>query len=475
MTPTATATAALTLLCGSAMAQCEPDWDVTLGNPGVSRGYIEAILAWNDGAGEKLYAGGSAENIGGNGLNDYLAQYDPAGDTWSRVGTGIQPGNTNAFLTRLRTWDDGGGEKLYVTGFYFSAGNIDGTKSLACWDGTSWSALGSNFVSNSATATYDAYPADLGDGEKLYICGNFESIGGVAAGRIAAYDGESFSAVGGGAGFFGSFSPFVQSLFAWDDGSGLKLYACGRFDGVDGVSARNVARFDPSTGEWERVGAGLNPVSSFANFTAFTLFDDGNGEALYMSGQQFRVPGDPQIYLCAKWDGASWTGIGQTLSGRATDIVVWDDGSGPALHMSGTAMFEVNYFAKLVDGVWEPAQSGVNNPPVNGNFSSAFGLYTWGNDIVVGGNFSQVGGLDPVTGVGEGDPIPSRGIATLTPCDSGCAADIDGDGDADADDFFAYLDAFASGDLGVCDIDTDADCDADDFFGYLDLFAQGCG
>ena len=90
------------------------------------------------------------------------------------------------------------------------------------------------------------------------------------------------------------------------------------------------------------------------------------------------------------------------------------------------------------------------------------------------GNFSQVGGLDPVTGFGKGDPIPSRGLAILTPCDSGCAADIDGDGDADADDFFDYLDAFAAGDLGVCDIDGDGDCDADDFFGYLDLFAAGC-
>ncbi len=58
--------------------------------------------------------------------------------------------------------------------------------------------------------------------------------------------------------------------------------------------------------------------------------------------------------------------------------------------------------------------------------------------------------------------------------DADCAADLDGDNDTDADDFFAYLDAFASGDFGVCDIDGDEDCDADDFFGYLDLFAQGC-
>jgi len=65
-------------------------------------------------------------------------------------------------------------------------------------------------------------------------------------------------------------------------------------------------------------------------------------------------------------------------------------------------------------------------------------------------------------------------ICLGTASDPGCPSDLDGDGDADADDFFAYLDAFAGGNLPVCDIDGDGDCDADDFFGYLDLFAQGC-
>lgn len=59
-------------------------------------------------------------------------------------------------------------------------------------------------------------------------------------------------------------------------------------------------------------------------------------------------------------------------------------------------------------------------------------------------------------------------------CPSDCPADLDGDGDTDADDFFAYLDAFASDELAVCDRDSDGDCDADDFFTYLDSFAAGC-
>ncbi len=57
---------------------------------------------------------------------------------------------------------------------------------------------------------------------------------------------------------------------------------------------------------------------------------------------------------------------------------------------------------------------------------------------------------------------------------SDCPADLDGDNDVDSNDFFAYLDAFANGDIDVCDIDGCQDCDADDFFAYLDLFAAGC-
>ncbi len=84
-------------------------------------------------------------------------------------------------------------------------------------------------------------------------------------------------------------------------------------------------------------------------------------------------------------------------------------------------------------------------------------------DLAVGANLDDDGGAD-------------RGAVWILFLDGvpKCAADIDGDGDIDADDFFAYLDGFAAGDLGVCDIDGDGDCDADDFFGYLDLFAQGC-
>ncbi len=63
---------------------------------------------------------------------------------------------------------------------------------------------------------------------------------------------------------------------------------------------------------------------------------------------------------------------------------------------------------------------------------------------------------------------------TIIECeDVSCRADIDGNGTLDADDFFAYLDLFASGD-DRADFDDDGDIDADDFFTFLDAFVAGC-
>ena len=54
-----------------------------------------------------------------------------------------------------------------------------------------------------------------------------------------------------------------------------------------------------------------------------------------------------------------------------------------------------------------------------------------------------------------------------------CRADLNGDGQLDADDFFTFLDLFASGD-DRADFVEDGVLDALDFFAFLDAFAAGC-
>lgn len=82
------------------------------------------------------------------------------------------------------------------------------------------------------------------------------------------------------------------------------------------------------------------------------------------------------------------------------------------------------------------------------------------------------GGVQQATGVNfelQGD---------LTDCDNPCndpngCGDWDGDADSDADDFFGFLEDFAT--LDPCaDLDRDGDWDSDDFFMFLGRFVLPC-
>src|ERR1044071_3816170 len=122
-----------------------------------------------------------------------------------------------------------------------------------------------------------------------------------------------------------------------------------------------------------------------------------------------------------------WTSVGQLVGGRTTCLASFDDGTGPALYMGGTAQPGTNYIAKLVGNTWTildggatgPGLGGSNFPSVCGmaqvlptsntwtildggatgpglggsNFPSVFGMKVWGNGLYVGGNFSQINNI----------------------------------------------------------------------------------
>ncbi|QKK06753.1 MAG: hypothetical protein HND58_00315 [Planctomycetota bacterium] len=453
--------ASMTVLCaaGAAFGQCDPAWDVTPGNPGVGSGYADPSAGWDDGTGEALYIGGSFDRIGGFNNLRGIAKYDPMTGDYSRLGTGISYGNTNGFMTSIMPFEADGENLLVVGGFFSSAGGVEDTQSLAAWDGEQWRSLGAGFVP--PQAVWGMTIGNIGDGEKLFFGGGFTEIAGGPASGVASWDGLSLEVVGEGVGMTG-FSPFVNELVTWDDGGGESLFVVGRFDTIDGVNGTKLgAVYRPNSG-WEPIGSGLVAQSSTTTLDAAIVYDDGNGEALYVAGSPFRPASGGGFNSVFKWDGTDWTPVGQNVGGRVTALIEWDDGSGPALYMSGTATPDINYFARLEGGQWVPYLGGVLGPSISGSWPSVFGMGTFRGDLVVCGNFTRTG-----------DEQASSGVALVAACTGDCIADFNGDEVVDTRDVLAFLNAWNADDESS-DINGDGLIDTRDVLAFLNLWNAGC-
>ena len=238
---------------------------------------VSAFTVWDDGGGEALYVGGGFSTVGGAPAHR-VAKWD--GSTWSALGSGLCCGGVLA----LAVWDDGGGEALYAGGSFGIPGTL-GAQTIAKWDGSTWSALGSGMdgFSVRALAVYDD-----GGAEELYAGGDFTTAGGTPASRIAKWDGGTWSALGGG--IDTSFG--IIALTVHDDGTGEALYAGGEFTTAGGTPASNVAKWDGST--WSALGSGMNSYVQ-----ALTPYDAGGGAALYVGGDFTTAGGMSSAYFAA--------------------------------------------------------------------------------------------------------------------------------------------------------------------------------
>jgi hypothetical protein len=123
---------------------------------------------------------------------------------------------------------------------------------------------------------------------------------------------------------------FVLTVFD-DDGDGPNppaLYAGGWFTMAGGVPANNIAKWDGTS--WSPLGQGVNDqVWDLAVFD-----DDGPGPrppALYVGGYFTTAGGQPANRL-ARWDGSSWEPVGGGINGDVEALAVFDDdGAGPHL------------------------------------------------------------------------------------------------------------------------------------------------
>jgi trimeric autotransporter adhesin len=373
---------------------------------GASSGTIIYDLAF---AGNALYAAGSFTNVNGVVANG-LAKWD--GTSWGGVGnfaglvTGLtvdggnlyasgiftNPAAGGVIATNIAYWDgsawhalgnglgivSGNGYGVHSTlvqnGLVYAAGLFtnSGPQSItnvAVWDGNTWSALGGG-VNNLAEAM-------VMEGSDLYVCGAFTQAGGTAASLVARWDGANWFALGGG--LSGSIVYSVASL----NGS---LYAAGIFTTAGGVHATNVAVWNGST--WAPLGAGISANGTRVFATGTNVFVGGN----------FLAAGNKIANTLASWDGVEWNTIGTPgrLNGASSTVRAFA-GDGTNVYAGGNFTLVGQTNASMVarfDGTsWSPLGSGVgvaNLPVVN-----ALAMGTNG-DVYAGGSFTFAGNVSTI-------------------------------------------------------------------------------
>ena len=385
---------------GSVVCWNGSSWSIPGGG---TDGLIHALGVHDDGTGAALYATGDFTSAGGVTVRG-IARWN--GSAWSNPDSTPNAGAGYSMLA-LVAHDDGTGVALYASGTIHAE--------PAKFDGTSWTALGGGVDGN----VYALVSHDDGSGRALFAGGNFAHAGGQPAANVARWNGTSWSALGSGT------DNTIECFLPYDDGSGMKLYAGGAFLQAGGVAAVHIARWNGSS--WSNVGAGIPGVNSVYSLAAF---DDGSGMKLWAQGSgtlgTYRWNGTswsqagfsdgmvlcafddghgPRLYLGAgqpaavkRWNPIQgWQPAGSGLWGSIHMLAVFDDGSGPALYAGGytdTAHWETSNLARWDGQSWSSVGTGItgNDPSIMAMAVARLGASP-APSLFVGGSFTGAGAL----------------------------------------------------------------------------------
>jgi hypothetical protein len=322
--------------------------------------------------GSTIYAAGHFNSLGGVAVNN-IARWN--GSTWSPLGTGITNAGNAAFADVYALAVANG--QLYVGGDFETAGAVSAS-SIARWDGSNWFALGQGVADGDGFLGPPIVYALTVSGNNVYVGGDFKTAGGQSANRLARWDGSAWHALGAGV------NNIVYALAA----IGSNVYAGGRFDQAGGLAASRLARWNGSS--WTGLGGGVtNIILSSAAILALGVTGDGS---LYAGGQG--IDRIDQLYVndIGKWDGAEWSALGQgagygsiqsSLYGVAADTQgnVFVGG----ISFDNAGGLPVNQIAQWDGQRWSDMGGGVAG--------SVHALVVNGNDLYVGGSFSQAGSI----------------------------------------------------------------------------------
>jgi hypothetical protein len=285
-----------------------------------------------------------------NDTYERVAMWDGSG--WQQMGAGLN-GAVNAIAVTA------GG--VYVGGDFTVAGGKVAAAHLARWDGTSWSAVpGSPTDPDRDFGT--TVNALVTDGRTLYVGGTFTRAGGIACHSLAALDlaTGTWSEPGGGVSASFSTEPAGIRALALRDG---ELFVGGAFDRAGDSEVGSLASWDPGTGSWNSLGAGVHD-GDLAGFVYALAVDAASG-AVYIGGR-FTKAGDVGAWNLAVLQGETYRSLGDVSSfGGATAevraIAVASSGVyiGGSFTAAGNAA--ADHLARYDGTSWSAVGDGIDN------------------------------------------------------------------------------------------------------------------
>lgn len=365
-------------------------------------GRVYSLLAINDEHGPGVIASGTFTAAGSTVLNG-IGRW--TGEEWLPLGSGFSGSNGPALA--MHYCDDGAGAKLYVGGSFSGIGGVSATN-VAAWNGQSWEPVGSGLSASGAGAVSALGSFVLPEGRRLFAGGN-SIVNSVNNRCLARWTGSTWVAEQvvetttinalfeasengtpilvalGSAGVlyrtassnWTNRTPELGTVNAVVAGAAEgELYATGSFNSLGGVAASNVARWDGAA--WSPLGGGL-----LGSGRAMMWYQAPGGEPqLIVAGAFSNGPGTP-TFTVAAWDGADWLPMSPGISNIVYELHVWND----ELYAGG--LFEsLGRVARWTGNAWAPLGVGVSNEVraiVSHNDGSGDALY-------VGGTFTTAGG-----------------------------------------------------------------------------------
>ncbi|MEQ8317294.1 MAG: GC-type dockerin domain-anchored protein [Phycisphaerales bacterium] len=409
---------------------------------------------------------------------------------WESIDASVRP--YAEWRRQLVVYDDGSGPALYVSAGTLRAGG-EYFGSIGRFDGNSWSAVGD--LGEAWISALDTL--DLGDGTRLYA-----AVSDSSSSTIHVLDGDTWVPFGP------ELDGVARWLVAFDDGSGPMLYAAGDIStSIDDQRVNGVARLED--GAWAGFGATGRFDGVLGLVHDLEVFDDGNGPALYLAGDGIR-PDDPTVERgMIRWDGDSFSTVEGSPPYVVRDMLVFDDGDGEALYVGGRLGFPGSYDAGVArwDGsTWTVLGEGFEQDVLS------LTSFDRGDRpaLYAAGWFEEIGG-QPIEGIARWDGVAWRpfeesvggSVVVIEGWDDGdlrglyavggsefiggefvgllprwpgcltCRADLDSDGELTIFDFLAFTNLFDAG-LPSADFDGDGELTIFDFLAFQDEFDAGC-